>query len=85
MEQWFDTLTTPRKIEGRFDCGFDGEPFGSELRAELLSRTAHRPERVEGWNNRMILGAKCSIVVRQGFDGELSRTAHHPEEDRGAV
>ena len=48
MEQWFDTLTTPRKIEGRFDCGFDGEPFGSELRAELLSRTAHRSGHVEG-------------------------------------
>jgi len=85
MEQWFDRLTTPRKIEGRFDLGFDGE----------LSRTAHRPERVEGWSNRAILEAKCSIVVRQGFDGEpfgselraelLSRTAHHPEEDRGAV
>jgi len=76
MEQWFDRLTTPRKIEGRFDC-------------------AHRPEPVEGWSNRAILEAKCSIVVRQGFDGEpfgselraelLSRTAHHPEEDRGAV
>jgi len=44
MEQWFDRLTTPRKIEGRFDFGFDGE----------LSRTAHRPEHVEGWNNRAI-------------------------------
>jgi hypothetical protein len=43
MEQWFDRLTTPRKIEGRFDCGFDGEP-SARARAEWLSRTAHRPE-----------------------------------------
>ena len=47
---------------------------------------------MEQWNNRVILDAKCPIVVRQGFDGEpfdtlravsnvepLSRTAHHPE------
>jgi len=39
-------LSSPKSE--RFDRGFDGEPFGSELRAELLSRTAHRPEYVEG-------------------------------------
>jgi hypothetical protein len=40
---------------------------------------------MEEWNNRLVSGVMGSIVVRQGFDGELSRTAHHPEEDRGAV
>jgi len=29
------------------------------------------------------LSLRLRPVVRQGFDGELSRTAHHPEEDRG--
>jgi hypothetical protein len=27
---------------------------------------------MEQWNNRGIAEAKCSIVVRQGFDGELT-------------
>ncbi|MGH7473731.1 MAG: DUF4388 domain-containing protein, partial [Candidatus Methylomirabilales bacterium] len=49
----------------RFDVGFDGEPFGSELRAELLSRTAHRPEHVEGPGPEPVEGLPAGLVDRR--------------------
>ncbi|MGH7478481.1 MAG: hypothetical protein ACREJ8_02685, partial [Candidatus Methylomirabilales bacterium] len=49
----------------RFDVGFDGEPFGSELRAELLSRTAHRPEHVEGPGPEPVEGLPAGLFDRR--------------------
>jgi glycosyltransferase involved in cell wall biosynthesis len=46
-------------VDGQDPSGFDGEPFGSELRADLLSRTAggDRP------------GKGTWVIKKQGIDG----------------